>query len=154
MWNDHTLACRQSTGFDYGGVGQLAQIAHRLVEIAEGGRFAGGDFVAQQKFFAECLGAFQLCCGFGWPKDAQACRLKEIDNACHKRCFGTNDGEIDGVVFCKLAERGQIGGCDVDIAAVGQAGDACIAGRDINLVYLFGLSQLPGDCMFASAGAD
>ena len=82
----------------------------------------------------------------GGTNDEAAGGAKAIDDAGGERGFGADDGEIDAERFGQSQRIGRG-------VAGGDAGDAGVAGRGVNL-NARGLSELPGDGVFAAAGAD
>ena len=110
------------------------------------------DLVTDQELLGEILGAFELGGQPGRPEDRQAGGAEGIDDARGERGLGPDDGEADLFLADELDELGDRG--DGHVGKVGFARRAGVAGGDENLMDPRRAGQLPGQRVFASAGAD
>ena len=72
----------------------------------------------------------------------------------HQRAFGPDDRQVHGLVLRQLQQRVEVGGVDGDVAALGLARGAGVAGGDDHFGDARGLGELPCQGVFAAAGAD
>ena len=150
--HDHALAGGQAVGLDDDGRALRVDIGVRGVGVGEGFEGGGGDAVALHETLGEILGAFELRGLARRAEDRQARRAEGIDHAGGERRFRADHGEGDLLVLGEVDEfvdRGQRHVLEAVLAR--RAG---IARGDIDLLDARRLCQLPGQRVFAAAGAD
>ena len=127
--DDHAFAERESVGFDDERISRLSGrncCASALSEKLPERR--GRDAVALHEFLGENLRRFEPRGALGRTEDAQAVRLKKIDDAGGERVVRADDGEVDALV---LGELRRASACSVILSGTfgGELRDAGIAGR-------------------------
>jgi hypothetical protein len=77
-----------------------------------------------------------------------------VDDTGHQRTFRSNQRECDAFGFDQVEQRIEIGRLDVDVATLGLARGAGVARRNQHFMHAWRLRELPGERVFAAAGAD
>ena len=111
-----------------------------------------GSFVFQQELLRENLAAFELGGALVRTENAKAAGLKNVHDTGAQRRFGADNGEIDLLPGSKCGQRRHIGGGDRH--ALGQVGNAGIAGSAKEFCDPRALGEFPDERVFAPAASD
>ena len=141
----------EPVGLDHDRRALRAQIG--LGRRQRGEAFIGGgrDAVVAAQVLGEALGAFEPRGVLARAEGLDAGGFEIVDDAGAERRFRPDHDEIDGLVAAVRDHRGMVG--NIERHADGLAGDAGIAGRAIELLGQRARRDLPGQRMFAAAGA-
>ena len=152
--HDYTLARSKAAGFHHDGRrlrGQPCTIEILAGELAIARCW---NSVALQELLGEHLGAFELRRCLARAKAGQAARGKVIDDSCHQRPLGADDGELNAFCCGEVSQLLHLLHADGHIAHLGFACSARIAGRNDHFGDARRLRALPRQCMLAAAAAD
>ena len=116
----------------------------------------GGDVVPEHEGLGEIFAAFEPCAGADGSDDGHASRCavaaEVIGYAGHERVLGPDDDEVDALRLDEASDGVEVARGQVDVGAY--AGCSGIAGCDGESAEARALRHLPGQGVFASAGAD
>ena len=151
--DDHALAGGQPVGLDHDGRALRVDVGMRGGGIGEGAEGRGGNVVARHELLGEILRAFELGGGLGRAEYLQPGGAEGVDHAGRQRRFRADHGERDvRLAADEFNQRGNVRQWHVVEPVLGRR--AAVAGRDEDLRDAGGLRELPGQSVFASAGAD
>ena len=110
--------------------------------------------VALQEILGEGLRAFELRRGLRGPKQRSPAASNVSHEADDQRRLGADDGQVDLFPLREGEQGGDVVGGDVDVGRVRLEPRAGVARRDEDLRHARRLRDLPGQCVFATAGTD
>ena len=150
--DDHALAGGKPVGLDHDRRAALADIGLCRFGCAETFVGGGGYAVRAAQILGESLGALKPGGGSARPERLDAGGLEIVDDPGAQRRLRPDDDEIDIVLAAKPDHARMVG--EVERDAFGLARDAGIARRANEPVAERACRQLPGQRMFAPAGAE
>src|SRR5690606_21410975 len=100
----------------------------------------------------EAFRSFELCRRLGRAEGFETGRGKIVDDACNEWGFGPHDDKVEFMSAAECDDRVVVGRIDGD--ALGDGGDAGIAGSAVKLGEKGRCRDGPGEGVFASAAAD
>jgi hypothetical protein len=109
--------------------------------------------VAGEEFLGVCLRSFKLRSGCGGSETLKAGSLETVGDAGYEWLLRAYDCQIDALALRKKEECRQVIGPDSDVAYLGFAMRARIAGRDQDFVHALRLGDFPCQRMLATAAA-
>ncbi len=145
--NDHSLAGGQTIGFQNYRNTETGEYRCGFGRCGHGLKPCRRDSQALHELLREDLAALQAGIRSGRPHDGHIAGAKAIDDTLDQRSFRANNREIDIQLFREF----QIVGSRSDS---GHLCDSRIARNCDELCHGGGLSQTPGERVFAPAGAD
>ena len=150
LGNNDTFARSEAIGLDDLGINRvLLAIGISLHRVGEARAGSRGQTVLEEKILGENFAAFELGSCLVRSKDGEAGLFKAIDDACAKRGFRADDGEIRFFLRCPCDETIEVGDVQRQIRA--EPGGACIAGSGEKLKLRIIAAEVPGDGVFAPA---
>lgn len=124
----------------------------RVLGVGEVVRLGGGDVRQLHDLLGEDLASFELSGRLVRTEHPQTRLAECIDDTCDQRHFGTDHRQVDLFGSRELHEPVNVGDRDVDV--LGIEARPCIAGGTEDPGHLVGLSDLPGQGVFASTLTD
>ena len=127
--------------------------------VVERASFGRRDAIFLHEILGENFGGFELGGFFVWAPNAQAARLKKINDAEGQRVVGADDGEVGFMFVGEFEERREIFGADRDVLdhrAVLEPFERStgVAWGAPELGGVGGLGELPDESVFAAAGTE
>ena len=149
---------REPVGFDddrngIGGLGEFVfDVAQRIVGVAECSVVGGRNVRGVQQVLAENFTALQFGRGGGRAEHTQPRFFHRVDQADDQRGFGTDDGQVNGLLARELDDSFDVGHGKIDInRLVSRSG---IPWSHKDLCDFWALFQFPSEGMFATAAAN
>ena len=149
--DDHAFAGGKAVGLDDDRRAARAQIVLGRRDRGEAFIGRGRDAVLPAQILGEALGAFEPGGGLARPEGLDACSFKIIDDAGAERRLRPDDDKVD-MVGAAERDHGRMVG-KIERHADRLARDAGIAGRAIERLGQRARRDLPGQRVFAAAGA-
>ena len=149
--HDDTLAGGKPVGFDHDRRAAAADIGLGRRRRAEAFIGRGGNAVRPAQVLGEALGAFEAGGGAARAEGLDAGGFEVIDDAGAERRLGPDNDQIDAVSTAIRDHRRMV--ADIERNALRLTRDARIARGADEPVYERACRHLPGQRMFAAAGA-
>ena len=150
--HDDTLAGGKPVGLDHDRRAAAADVSlgrRRGAKAFIGGR---GNAVRPAQVLGEALGAFEAGGGAARAEGLDAGGFEVIDDACAERRLGPDNDQIDAILTAIRDHCRMVG--NIKRNAFRLPGNACIAGGADEPVRERACRHLPGQRMFAAAGAE
>ena len=152
LGHHHALAQGQAVGLHHDGRALRADVGEGGVHVRKGLIFGGGDVVALHQVLGEDLAGLNDGGVGPGAEGGDAGGLQGVHHAQGQRIVGGDHHEIDGVGGGPGRHHVHVGGLDGH--ALGQGGDAAVAGGAVELLHVRALGEGPDNGVFTAAAAD